>query len=228
MSNLSDIITTQNRLEENISKRFDELQAQITNAGSSKDTVAKVGEELRSFREIIFGILSLLRKQIRECAIQVDELESRNRRKALIVAGVPEKDKEDCTQMILEVLNNKMGLSDITKSSIKVCHRLGAPNKEHHRPILVRFISVDTKLMVWKTKTKLKGSSVSLKEFLTKTRQAVFTKSRLHFGMRSVWTQSGIIVIKTPSGVTHRITTDEELGPLIAKYPKAAGKSSTV
>lgn len=228
MSNLADIINTQNKLEENIAKKFDDLQAQITNAGSSKDTVAKVGEELRNFREIIFGILSLLRQQIRDCAKQVDDLETRNRRKALIVSGIAEKENEDCTQMVLDIFHGKLGLNDISKSSIKVCHRLGTLNKQHHRPILVRFTSMDIKSVVWKTKSKLKGSSVSFKEFLTRSRQTVFGKSRLHFGMRSVWTQSGVIIIKTPDGSFHKITTDEELVTLTMKYPKSSGKSASV
>lgn len=227
MSNLSEIITTQNKLEESITKRLDDLQAQISNAGSSKDTVAKVGEELRNFREIIFGILSLLRQQIRECAKNVDDLDTRNRRKALIVSGVPEKDKEDCTQLILKIINEKIGINNLTKSSIKVCHRLGTASEQRHRPILVRFESMDVKLAVWKAKTKLRGSSMSLKEFLTRTRQAVFSKSRLHFGMRSVWTHNGVIVIKAPCGSSHRITTEEELSTLIAKYPKVSGRSSS-
>lgn len=227
MSNLSDIITTQNRLEENITKRLDSLQAQITSAGSSKDTVAKVAEELRTFRELIFGILSLLRQQIRECTKQVDDLETRNRRKALIISGIPEKLSEDCTQSLLDVFNKKMGLSNITKSSIKVCHRLGSQNEQRHRPILVRFTSMDLKMAVWKAKTKLRGTSLSLKEFLTRARQAVFAKSRLHFGMRSVWTQGGVISIITSCGSRHKITTEEELATLIAKYPKAPGKSSS-
>lgn len=226
MSNLADIINTQNRLEENISKKFDDLQAQITNAGSSKDTVAKVAEELRNFREIIFGILGLLRQQIRDCAKQVDNLETRNRRKALIVSGITEKEKEDCTQIVLDIFQNKLGLGDVSKSSIKLCHRLGAQSKQHHRPILVRFTSMDFKALVWKTKSKLKGSSVSVKEFLTRARQAVFAKSRLHFGMRSVWTQNGVIVIKAPDGSNHKITTEDELDSLAKKY-KAPGKSSS-
>ncbi|CAH2070752.1 unnamed protein product, partial [Iphiclides podalirius] len=189
MSNLSEIINTQNKLEESISKRFDDLQAQITNAGSSKDTVAKVAEELRNFRELIFGILSLLRQEIRECAKQVDDIDTRSRRKALIVTG--------------------------------------APSKEQHRPILVRFTSMDSRLFVWKAKTKLKGSPIALKEFLTRVRQAVFTKARLHFGMRSVWTQSGVIFIKTACGSNYKVTTEEELVPLIVKYPKSLGKSSS-
>ncbi|CAH2057459.1 unnamed protein product, partial [Iphiclides podalirius] len=167
MSNLSEIINTQNKLEESISKRFDDLQAQITNAGSSKDTVAKVAEELRNFRELIFGILSLLPQQI------------------------------------------------------------SAPSKEHHRPVLVRFTSMDSRMFVWKAKTKLKGSPIALKEFLTRVRQAVFTKARLHFGMRSVWTQSGVIFIKTACGSNYKVTTEEELVPLIVKYPKSLGKSSS-
>ncbi|CAH2049527.1 unnamed protein product, partial [Iphiclides podalirius] len=227
MSNLSEIINTQNKLEESISKRFDDLQAQITNAGSSKDTVAKVAEELRNFRELIFGILSLLRQQIRECARQVDDMDTRSRRKALIISGLPEKDNEDCSQLILDVFNKKMGLNNLSNSSIKVCHRLGAPSKDHHRPILVRFTSLDTRTVVWKAKTKLKGSSIALKEFLTRIRQAVFAKARLHFGMRSVWTQSGIICIKTPCGSNHKITTEEELSHLFVKYPKSPGKSSS-
>ncbi|CAH2061697.1 unnamed protein product, partial [Iphiclides podalirius] len=226
MSNLAEIISTQNRLEENITKKFNDHQAQISNAGSSKDTVSKVAEELRQFREIIFGILGLLRQQIRECSKQVDDIESRNRRKAIIISGVPEKENEDCSQLILDVFNNKLGLSDISKSALKVCHRLGLPGKQHHRPILVRFSSIDIKSTVWKAKTKLKGSSVSLKEFLTRARQAVFAKSRLHFGMRSVWTQGGVIVIKAPSGSNYRITTEEELAPLTTKYPKTPGRSS--
>lgn len=214
-------------LEANIAKKFDDLQAQITNAGSSKDTVAKVGEELRNFREIIFGILSLLRQQIRDCAQQVDNLETRNRRKALIVSGIPEKANEDCTQMVLEVFHSKLGLTDVSKSSIKVCHRLGTQSKQRHRPILIRFTNIDIKALVWKNKSKLKGSSVSFKEFLTRARQAVFAKSRLHFGMRSVWTQSCVIVIKASDGSNHKITTEEELVTLAKKYPKASGKSSS-
>ncbi|CAH2039152.1 unnamed protein product, partial [Iphiclides podalirius] len=227
MSNLSEIINTQNKLEESISKRFDDLQAQITNAGSSKDTVAKVAEELRNFRELIFGILSLLRQQIRECAKQVDDIDTRSRRKALIVTGLPEKNNEDCTQLLIEVFNKKLGLNDMSKSSFKVCHRLGAPSKEHHRPVLVRFTSMDSRMFVWKAKTKLKGSPIALKEFLTRVRQAVFTKARLHFGMRSVWTQGGVIFIKTACGSNYKVTTEEELVPLIVKYPKSLGKSSS-
>ncbi|CAH2044329.1 unnamed protein product, partial [Iphiclides podalirius] len=122
--NSLEIISTQNRLEENITKRFDDLQAQISNAGSSKDTVARIAEELRSFREIVSGILGLLRQQIKECVRQVDEIDTRSRRKALIISGMPEKDNEDCTQRVLEVFNNNLGLSDISKSYIKSCHRL--------------------------------------------------------------------------------------------------------
>ncbi|CAH2049939.1 unnamed protein product, partial [Iphiclides podalirius] len=226
MSNLSEIISTQNRLEENITKRFDDLQAQISNAGSSKDTVARIAEELRSFREIVSGILGLLRQQIKECVRQVDEIDTRSRRKALIISGMPEKDNEDCTQRVLEVFNNNLGLSDISKSYIKSCHRLGTPSKERHRPVLIRFTSVDTKLVVWKNKTKLKGSSLSLKEFLTKTRQAVFSRARLHFGMRYVWSQSGVIVVRTSDATIHKLTSEEELVVLTTKYPKASGKPS--
>ncbi|CAH2064465.1 unnamed protein product, partial [Iphiclides podalirius] len=101
----AEIISTQNRLEENITKKFNDLQAQISNAGSSKDTVSKVAEELRRFREIIFGILGLLRQQIRECS----------------------KQELTCSQIDSGCLHNKLGLSDISKSALKVCHSSDYP-----------------------------------------------------------------------------------------------------
>ena len=221
-SQLENIQLAQKSLEDCFLKKMGELEAQIQCAGPAKDTVAKIAEEFRTFRELMFGMLGLLRKQITECSRLVDGLETRTRRKALILTGFAEVDREDCQGLVLDLLHNKLRLPNITASSIKVCHRLGALSKgpKHSRPILVRFTDVDHKSAVWKAKSALKGSTVTVKEFLTRTRQAVFSKARLHFGMPACWTQDGVIVIRTPDGTRHKITSLEELNPLLSKYPK--------
>ncbi|KAL4707533.1 hypothetical protein ACJJTC_000285 [Scirpophaga incertulas] len=61
----------------------------------------------------------------------------RSRRKALIFLGVKECETEDCKALVLNTLLNTMGLKDIASNTIKVCHRLGMPNKDRPRPILV-------------------------------------------------------------------------------------------
>ncbi|PZC79359.1 hypothetical protein B5X24_HaOG216440 [Helicoverpa armigera] len=227
MSQLSEILSVQRSLEENFTRKMDELGAQIQAAGPAKDTVAKIAEEFRAFRELIYSVLGLLRKQIAECLLHIDGLEMRHRRKALIFQGVPEADTEDCTATILSILNGKLGLKDIAVPSIKLAHRLGSPGKDHPRPILVRFSGLDVKTAIWKAKTGLKGTKISVKEFLTKTRQSIFTKARQHFGMRSCWSQDGVIVVRTSDGTRHRISSLEELIPLLEKYPVKSNASLT-
>ena len=220
MSQFEEIISAQKSLEDSFIRKMSELEAQIQCAGPAKDTVARVAEEFRTFRELIFSMLSLLRRQIGECARQVDGLETRHRRKALIFQGITEVEGEVSNTVILEVLNKKLGLKSISASSIKVCHRLGVANREHQRPILVRFANYDDRSAVWRAKTGLKGSSISVKEFLTKTRQSIFGKARQHFSMRSCWTQDGVIVVKAPDGTKHKVISLDELSVLFAKYPK--------
>ncbi|XP_047027638.1 uncharacterized protein LOC124636317 [Helicoverpa zea] len=227
MSQLSEILSIQKSLEEHFTKKMDQLGAQIQAAGPVKDTVAKVAEEFRAFRELIYSVLGLLRKQIAECVSHIDTLEMRHRRKALIFQGLPEAEKEDCSSKIIHLLSSKLALRNITAANIKVAHRLGSPGKDHPRPILVRFSNLEVKSLIWKAKTGLKGSKISVKEFLTKTRQSVFTQARQHFGMRSCWTQDGVIVVKASDGTRHKITSMDELKPLLDKYPTKSSPSST-
>ncbi|KAF9424388.1 hypothetical protein HW555_000527 [Spodoptera exigua] len=226
MSQLAEVLSAQKTLEESFIKKMNALEAQIQTAGPAKDTVAKVAEEFRAFRELVFGMLGLLRRQISECAQQIDDIETRSRRKALIVQGIAEAASEDCTKVTLDVLNSKLGLG-LTASSLKVCHRLGQANTDHPRPILVKFASVEAKMKVWRAKTGLRGSKLALKEFLTKTRQSVFGKARQHFGMRSCWTLDGVIFIKAPDGSRHKVMSLDELGLLLGRYPRTQDTSTS-
>lgn len=229
MSQLSDIVSAQKSLEECFTLKMQNLEAQIQGAGAGKETVAKVAEEFRTFRELMYSMLGLLRRQINECASQVDAIETKHRRKALIFLGVAESsEKEDCRDLILGILQTKLGLKDTTKASIAVCHRLGVPNggqRDQQRPVLVRFSQYDVRAAVWRAKTGLKGTSISVKEFLTRPRQNVFNKARLHFGVRSCWTQDGVILIKTSDGKRHRIVTSEDLESIVAGYPVASSSA---
>ncbi|XP_047031514.1 uncharacterized protein LOC124638555 [Helicoverpa zea] len=225
MSQLAEILSIQKTLEESFNKKMTELGAQIQSAGTAKDTVAKVAEEFRTFRELMYSMLGLLRKQIHECAVQLDGMETRHRRKALLFQGLPEADKEDCSAVILDVLTGKLAFRSMTASSIKVAHRLGNPSNDHARPILVKFASLDVKAEIWRAKSGLKGTKISVKEFLTKDRQSIFARARQHFGMRSCWTQDGVIVIKAMDGSRHKVTTSSELNSLLLKFPKPSGAS---
>ncbi|KAF9409521.1 hypothetical protein HW555_000997 [Spodoptera exigua] len=233
MTQIAEVLSNQKSLEERFTpleamfmQKMEAVQAQIQAAGPAKDTIAKVAEEFRTFRELMFSLLGLLRRQITECSRQIDDMETRSRRKALIMQGIPEKEGEDCTGLVLDVINTKLGLN-FTTTSIKACHRLGQTSADHHRPLLIRFASVDNKLSVWRAKTKLKGTKIAIREFLTKERQNAFLKARQHFGLRSCWTQDGIIHIKAPDGSRYKVTSTVELNPILTKYPRMQGASSS-
>ncbi|XP_041988406.1 uncharacterized protein LOC121739879 [Aricia agestis] len=225
MSQLDDIQKAQQSLEECVMKKMEELQAQLQGGAAAKDTVAKVAEEFRTFRELTFSMLSLLRKQIAECSKAADIMETRDRRKFLLLTGVPEQSGENCLSLVLDIVHHKLAMKDITAASIKVCHRLGSqsnPSIPHKcRPLLVKFSTIDIKAAIFRAKTKLKGTPFSLREFLTKVRQSVFSKARMHFGLRGCWTLDGAVIIKSTDGKRHKVTSMEELQPLMQKYQKA-------
>lgn len=221
MPQLDNIEAAQKSLEECFTKRMEQLESQLHCTGPSKDTVSKVAEEFRTFRELMYSMLGLLRRQITQCSQAVDALETRHRRKALLLMGVAESDSENCSLVVLDIIKDKLHLKGYTEESFTICHRLGPRNKDHHRPILVRFRSTELRTSIWRAKTALKGSSISIREFLTKIRQTVFTKARNHYGTRACWTQDGAILIKVPDGKRLKVTSVEELSDLISKHPKA-------
>ncbi|KAL4719092.1 hypothetical protein ACJJTC_017861, partial [Scirpophaga incertulas] len=130
MAHLEGILEGQKSLEEKVNKKMEELQQQLLNAGPHKDTVAKVAEEFRTFRELIFNMIGLLRNQIEECVKHIELFENRHRQKALVFMGIPEVEKESCSKSVLQVIHSKLNLESISTSSIRSCHRLGAQDSE--------------------------------------------------------------------------------------------------
>lgn len=169
-----------------------------------------VAEDFRSFREFIFSMLGLLRKQVNKCCRQIGTIET----------GQWRRQKEDCTRGVLQVINGKMGLNDVSAASIKVCHILEVLNQERNRPVLIKLSTADDRSLVWRAKSKLKSSPITIKEFLTRSWQSVFVRARLRFGISACWTYDGTIVAKTPVGVRMRINI---IDPLLNNIHKQKG-----
>ncbi|KAL4711439.1 hypothetical protein ACJJTC_016193 [Scirpophaga incertulas] len=99
------------------------------------------------------------------------------------VSKVSRSAKQKTARLLSSILCYTMGLKDIASNYIQQM-----PNKDRPRPILVKFADDAGKSIVWRAKASLKTSSITLKEFLTRTRQTVFTRARLRFGIRACWT----------------------------------------
>lgn len=224
MVNVQEVLDNQRRIEESLAARMCEIERSITAASGSesKPSIDKLTQEYRAFRDIVLSTLQLLRAQVQSLTGHIDELDTYNRRNALLFSGVKEKDGEDCAAVILNIINSSMNFPNINSSSMYVSHRLGVRNNTRTRPILVRFEDIKTRNLIWQEKKRLKSTPTVLSEFLTKSRQEVFANARKHFGINRCWTRDGAIMVKLPTNDRKRIITAGELDQLMVKFPSTS------
>ncbi|XP_050549647.1 uncharacterized protein LOC118280796 [Spodoptera frugiperda] len=171
-----------------------------------------LAQDYWAFKRFTLDALECLQRQMEFIVRDMDALEMRGRRKMLLIHGVPEDKTENTALVVTSMVQNKLKLDSFTTSNVRRCHRMGSfTGKSSPRPILVKVQDVDTRDKVWHNKTKLKGTGITISEFLTKTRHQVFMAARNRFGVTNCWTKAGHIYILGPDGVRHRIVSHSEL-----------------
>lgn len=194
-------------------ERMTKFEAELTRSSpSSSPAPVSLAEEYAAFKKLVLESLGCLQQQMEALAKDVDALEMRGRRKMLLIHGVAEVSKEEPSVVVAEVLREKLKLDTFTVAAIRRCHRMGSQSGAGKpRPILVKFQDVDTRDKIWFAKTKLKGSGITLSEFLTRSRHQVFMKARDRFGVTNCWTKQGYIHVLVADGSKHVIVSVSEL-----------------
>lgn len=229
MTNIQEVLESQKRIEDNLLSKISEFESQLLSAAASnsKPNLEKLTQDFNDFKMFVSSMFKLMNTQIQSLMSQVDYLDNQQRRNALLFGGIPEGDKEDCAETIIKTIHTKLNLTNISASTVYVCHRLGAKAANKTRPIIVRFTDINTRNIIWHQKKLLKSTSIVISEFLTKPRQAIFSSGRRHFGINNCWSQDGNIFVKLPNNDRKRISTAKELEFLIGKFP-TKGDSNTV
>lgn len=186
----------------------------------SPQSTSSLASQFASFKDFILSALNLLQRQVEVLAKDMDRLEMRNRRKMLLIHGIPEERSENLTSKITTIAAEHLNLTNFASSSIKTCYRLGRPLDKKARPVAIKFTDFPVHDMVWFAKTKLKGTGITLSEFLTKTRHEVFLEARQRFGVVNCWTRDGIIHIIAPDGVRHRVECRSDLEDISSSIPQ--------
>lgn len=213
-------------LEKLFGSRMRDYEAKLhkaTTSSTSSPDIASISCEFSEFKAFVCQALTSLKTQIELLAAGFDRHETVMRRKVLLLHGVPEKENEKLSDVVRTLLSNQMKLTEVCKDSnvIHVCHRLGF-SKLKTRPILVRFFRMEHRQLVWESKKVLKGTGVTISEFLTQVRHRIFTAARKHFGMSNCWSMEGKIVVICPDKSRRKFETASELHDLIAKFPCSA------
>ncbi|KAJ8704305.1 hypothetical protein PYW08_013030 [Mythimna loreyi] len=227
----SKLVHSMAELEKLFSSRMndyeDKLQRATAGTGTTHSDLTSLSKDFCDFKSFVYKTLTHFKTQIESLSLSLDSHETYMRRKVLLFHGIPEKSGEKLSDTILHTITKQLKIEDFKLEYLNVCHRLGTPQAKT-RPVLVRFGIMEHRRTVWDAKTTLKGSGITISEFLTKSRHQVFVAARKHFSINSCWSAEGKIVVLTPDKTRRKITTMGELHSLIALFPTAAGAATSI
>ena len=131
-----------------------------------------------------------------------DQQEQYSRRNCLLVHGIGEEKEEFTDEVIINILNEKLGLDNICGT-----RRIGEPKKTRGktRPIIVKFVRYNDRNRVFRNKKKLNGQKISITESLTKIGMDKLRQAKETYGFTNVWTSNGKILIKSDSNVKPQV-----------------------
>ncbi|XP_072938248.1 uncharacterized protein [Epargyreus clarus] len=196
----------------------DKLNKCAAGTSSVHPDITSLSREFTEFKSFVWQTLNKLKTQMELLALGLDRHETFMRRKVLLFHGLPEKDNEKVHERVLHIISNQMKETSISMDNLHVCHRLGSFNGKC-RPILVRFHDIQHRQVVWEGKTALKGTGITISEFLTQARHKAFMAARKHFGVKNCWTVEGKIMVLLPNKSRRKIESLAELQILVAQYP---------
>lgn len=194
------------------------LNRAATSTPAPPPDITSLAREFNDFKSVVWDTLTSFKTQVDLLSLGLERHETFLRRKVLLLHGVAESKEEKPHEVVSKVLTERMKVTEVTSNDIEVCHRLGS-NFSKTRPILVRFRDVQSRSLIWDSKTSLKGSGITLSEFLTQSRHSVFMEARKHFGVNRCWSTEGKIIILLPDKSRRKVELMSDLQQLIAKYP---------
>lgn len=185
-----------------------ELGKSATKTPASSTSLAA---DFEAFKAFVVSVLNSLQKQIEFLAAESDRMEMRSRRKILLFHGVPESKDDDPAKCVIKVAVDRLKMPGVTVGDISRCHRLGRATSGKARPILVKFRILSVRDEIWLAKKNLKGSGVTISEFLTKMRHKLFMSAREWYGVSNCWTRDGNVFVVGSDGSRHRVASHAEL-----------------
>ena len=122
--------------------------------------------EVSSLRRIVQdkdSKITSLEARVAELEIKLDDQEQYSRRNSLRISGITESDNEVIGPKVLEFINTRLNLdSNVTNDQIDRMHRVGKPQPNKSRPVLVKFATYQIRKKVYSNRSKLKPRSVTV------------------------------------------------------------------
>ncbi|KAM3960693.1 uncharacterized protein ACR2FA_005286 [Aphomia sociella] len=196
---------------------------QLSNTGQSPHTeLNNLAKDYNEFKQLMWKTINTIKAQMEILYTGQDRQEMASRRKVILLHGI-EDSSDNLQNVIHNIISVRLKLPEICIDNFK-CHYLGS-DTSRRRPILIRFSQYAHRDLVWKAKTHLKGSGITISEFLTKARHDVFIAARKHFGVKNCWTSDGKIILLLPDKSRQKIEVMSELSLLTERFPLVASET---
>ena len=211
---MENIKGTLDALAEMFTTRMSTFEQDLLKLSPAPNTSASaLARDFERFRSFVLSSFADIQGQISLLSTECDTLEMRSRRKMLLLHGVPEREDENTVDVVTDVLKSQVHLKHFEASGLSRAHRMGRAG-ERPRPVVVKFRSCEMRDEAWFGKTSLKGSGVTISEFLTSRRHRLFKAVRMRLGVSKCWTREGRIVGLDQKGKRHIVSSLGDLDRL--------------
>lgn len=138
---------------------------------TAKQTKA-IEYELSELRATTNKEVESLKEQIEKQNVEIDSLRDKvenlevyTRKANLIIEGIAESRDENIYQKVSDFLAETLGI--VEDIPVSIAHRLGIRTGRKPRAIIIRFVSLRDKDLVWSCRTRLAGSGIVMKQHYT-------------------------------------------------------------
>lgn len=194
-----------------LNKRMDQFEGELQKTPPVANTTGTLAADFAAFKSFTAEVMRGFQHQMGLLARNLDNIEMHSRRKILLLHGITEEKQEDTAAVVMRAVTNHLHVKDFSLNDINRCQRMGRATTDKPRPVLVKLKDLDMRNKLWFSKTSLKGTGITLSEFLTRSRHQAFMEARQRVGIAKCWTKDGFIYVIGPDGTRHRICSLIEL-----------------
>ena len=201
---------------ENLATNMAEIRGEIHELKVEKDNLKQAVDELRSENEFLHSKIGELETKIDIALKQSHHNSQYSRRNNLRFFGVKENAGENVFATIVDLVKNKLNVTDFSMMEIDAAHRLGVQDSKQQNPkpraIIVRFVRRTMRDKIIKNRKLLAKTRMSITEDLTKQNAQLMYAAKNHDAVESVWSSEGRIMICVKG--SKKITAIKSIGHL--------------
>ncbi|CAF1535342.1 unnamed protein product [Didymodactylos carnosus] len=141
--------------------------------------------------------LKVANKRIVKLTSTLNDIERYSKRRDLIIIGIPTKQMEDTTSIIIDLTKSvsvNIGIKDIFAT-----HFLPVRRVDSTQPVIVSFVCADERQVIYSKHQRLKQmynyKQVSINEHLTLVNNTIYVRARKKLDKRRVFVRHGSIMM---------------------------------